>query len=125
MWLNSAALAVAILAVYFGSLALGESTAGARTAAWATWLLGHILLALNLKQERVPLLKQGLLANRFGAGWLVGMVLLVLVMTLVPFVQSVVQTTALTGAQWAMVVAGALLGSAWLEVRKWGERGRR
>jgi P-type Ca2+ transporter type 2C len=121
---NMAGPAAAILAVYFGSLAIGVGVAGARTAAWATWLLGHIVLALNLKQERVPLLEQGLLSNRFGAGWLAGMIALVLAMTLIPAVRTVLNTTPLTGAQWAMLVVGAVLASGWIEVRKWVCRGR-
>ncbi len=121
---NMAGLVVAILAVYFGSLGMGLGVDSARTAAWATWLLGHIVLALNLKQERVPLLEQGLFSNRFAAGWLAGMIALVLAMTLIPAVGDVLDTTPLTAAQWAMVVGGAMLASGWIEVRKWVRRGR-
>jgi Ca2+-transporting ATPase len=116
---NSLGLVVAILAVYFGSLAWGYGVDSARTAAFATWLLGHIVLAMNLKQRRTPLLRQGLLANRFALGWLVGMILLVLAMTLLEPVRSVLHTTALSGRQWLVVVAGALLASGWMEVAKW------
>ncbi|MHB9031880.1 MAG: HAD-IC family P-type ATPase [Anaerolineae bacterium] len=116
---NLAGPAVAILAVYGLSLALGYNLASARTAAFAAWLLGHIVLALNLKQRRTPLLKQGRLSNRFGFGWLLGMLALVLAMSLVPFVQQVLQTTGLSLTQWLLVAEGALLGGMWLEVRKW------
>jgi P-type Ca2+ transporter type 2C len=116
---NAAGLVIAILAVYFGSRALGYGLDSARTAAFATWLLGHIVLAMNLKQRRRPLLRQGLLANRFAAGWLLGMVALVLVMTLAAPVRAVLKTTPLSGLQWLGVVAGALLASGWMEVRKW------
>ena len=92
---NMAGLTIVILAVYFGSLGLGYRVEAARTAVYATWLLGHVILAMNLKQEQTPLLKQGLLSNRFAAGWLAGMIGLVLAMTLVPAVQSVLQTTSL------------------------------
>jgi Ca2+-transporting ATPase len=116
---NMLGLTAAILAAYLGSLALGYGVDGARTAAFATWLLGHILLAMNLKQEKLPLLEQGLLSNRFAAGWLAGMVALVLAMTHVPVAQSALGTTALSGLQWATVVAGAVLGSTWIELAKW------
>jgi len=108
--------ATAILAAYFGSLALGQSIPSARTAAFATWLLGHIVLALTLKQERVSLFERGLLANRFGAGWLAGMVALVVAMVTVPFVREALETTRLSGAQWALVAVGAVIGGGWLEV---------
>lgn len=107
--------AAAILTAYFVSLGLGHDVASARTAAFAAWLLGHIVLALTLKQERASLLERGLLANRFGAGWLAGMVALVAAMVTVPFFQEGLQTTALSGAQWALVVGGALVGGGWLE----------
>jgi Ca2+-transporting ATPase len=115
---NSAGLVIAILAIYFGSLALGYGLDSARTAAFATWLLGHIVLALNLKQRHRPLLQQGLLANRFALGWLLGMIALVLGMTLVAPVRSLFKTTPLSGIQWLAVVTGSVAASGWLEFLK-------
>jgi len=115
---NMAGLTVAILAVYLGSFASGYGVDNARTAAFATWLLGHIILAMNLKQESLPLRIQGLLSNRFAAGWLSGMVVLVVAMTSIPTVQAVLNTTALSGRQWLAVVAGAILASSWIELTK-------
>jgi Ca2+-transporting ATPase len=39
------------------------------------------MLALNLKQEKLPLIRQGIFSNRFATGWLVGMIALSLAMT--------------------------------------------
>ncbi|MFN2130214.1 MAG: cation-translocating P-type ATPase [Anaerolineae bacterium] len=122
---NAVGLIVAIMAVYFGSLAAGYGLDSARTAAFATWLLGHILLAMNLKQTTTPLLRQGLLSNRFAAGWLAGMVALVLAMTFAGPVRAALQTTPLTGLQWLGVVGGALLASGWIEGWKWIRLSRR
>ena len=47
------------------------------------------------------------------------MVVFVLAMAFVPFVQSILETTTLSGLQWIAVVAGAVLASAWMEVVKW------
>ena len=116
---NMAGLTFAILAVYFGTLALKFPSDTARTAAFATWLLGHIILAMNLKQEQRPLFKQGLFSNTFAVLWLVGMIGFVLAMTQWPFAQSLLGTTGLNNTQWAMVVVGALLASMWMEVVKW------
>lgn len=121
---NMAGLTAVILLVYFGSFALGYDTSQARTAVFATWLLGHVLLAMNLKQTQRSLLEQGLLSNKFAAGWLLGMIALVLAMTSLTPVRTLLNTTALSGAQWAMVVVGAILASGWIEVRKWVRRPR-
>jgi Ca2+-transporting ATPase len=107
-----------ILAAFFLSLAWGHTLAEARTASFTTWLLGHIVLALTLKQERTSLLRRGLLANRFAAGWLAGMVAPVLAMVTVPVVRQAHQTTSLSAAQWAIVLAGAAVGGGWLELLK-------
>jgi P-type Ca2+ transporter type 2C len=116
---NMVGLSLTILVVYFGSLSIGYSLDSARTAAFATWLLGHIVLAMILKQEKTPLLKQGLFSNRFAIGWLFGMIAFVFAMTLIPFVQAIVKTTNLSALQWGMVVGGALIASIWIEIGKW------
>ncbi len=116
---NMFGLTIAILAVYFGSLALGFEVESARTAAFSTWLLGHIILAMNLKQEKTPLFKQGLFSNTFAVAWLLGMIAFVVAMTHWPFAQGVLGTTGLSGLQWGMVIGGALLASMWMEVVKW------
>lgn len=56
-----------ILALHLGSLAPGYDVARARAAACDIWLLGHIILAMNPEQGKVPLPTQGLLASRFAA----------------------------------------------------------
>ncbi len=115
---NMIGLVTAILVVYFASFAFGYDLTSARTAAFSTWLLGHIMLALNVKQIQKPLLKQGLLVNRFGAVWLAGMLALVLIMTLVPAMHSVLNTTFLNPVQWVLVISGSIIASSWIEVLK-------
>jgi len=116
---NMAGLTLVILAVYFGSLVLGFTVPNARTAAFSTWLLGHIVLAMNLKQEKTPLFKQGLFSNKFALGWLVGMILFVLLMTQWELARSVLGTRELSTLQWVMVVGGSLIASMWMEAVKW------
>ena len=121
---NMAGLTLVILAVYFGSLILGSDVPNARTAAFSTWLLGHIVLAMNLKQEKTPLFKQGLFSNKFAVGWLAGMILFVLLMTQWPLAKTVLGTTGLNSLQWLMVVVGSLVASIWMEVVKWVRYGK-
>ncbi len=116
---NTAGLAIAILVVYLSLIFSGAPLATARTAAFSTWLLGHIVLALNLKQEKTPLLKQGLLSNKFAIGWLIGMIMLIIGMTQWGWLQMVLGTTDLRMVHWLMIVAGAIAASSWMEVVKW------
>lgn len=113
---NMLGLTIGILGVFFGSLSLGYDITTAQTAAFATWLLGHVLLALIVKQNQTPLLKFGILTNRIGAGWLAGMVVMVLAMTLVPSLYAILNTTFLPPVLWVMVIGGAILASGWIEI---------
>jgi len=115
---NMAGLTTAILVVYFSSFALGYDLTSIRTATFATWLLGHVLLALNVKQTKTPLIKQGILVNRFGAGWLAGMIAIILAITFVHSAYFLLNTTYLEPVQWALVIIGAVLSSGWMEVLK-------
>ncbi len=116
---NSAALTVGILLMYL-SLYLGTGEVVlSRTAALVTWLLGHILLALNLKQEKTPLLKQGFFSNRFGAFWLLSMIALAALITNVPFVFPFLDTTSLPLEVWLQVLMIVLASTFWLEALKW------
>jgi len=46
-------------------------------------------------------------------------VLFVLVLTFVPGVQMFIKTTPLSGGTWVLVIAAALTGTPWIEVKKW------
>jgi Ca2+-transporting ATPase len=95
------------------------SLVGARTAAFVTWLLGHVLLALNMRSEREPLFQLGLFSNRLMVIWGAATVAFVLLVTCVPGVQAAVKTVALSGREWALAVGSALAGTFWTEIRKW------
>ena len=90
----------------------------AQSAAFVTWLLGHIMLALNLKQEKLPLLKQGLFSNRFGILWLAGMVVLSLVITTVPFIRPYLHTSPLSSKVWLVILAVVFSSTWWIEASK-------
>ena len=107
------------LFVYYGT---GDITL-AQTTAFVAWLLGHILLALNLKQEKMPLLKQGLFSNRFGAAWLFGMIVLALAITFIAPFHAYMKTSALTPQLWAAIAATIFVSTFWIEAVKWMKKG--
>jgi Ca2+-transporting ATPase len=115
---NGFGLAAGILAVYLLLYYQTGNVVLAQTAAFATWLLGHILLALNLKQEKLPLIKQGLFSNRFGTFWLLGMSVLTILMTNVPAVFPYVKTTSLPILAWMEVLLIVSASTFWIEIKK-------
>jgi len=115
---NGIALAVGITALYMTVYFQTGNLALAQTTAFVAWLLGHILLALNLKQEKLSLFRQGLFSNRFGAFWLVGMLAFSLVITLVPTLHTYLNTAPLTLGLWMAIAAVAILSTFWIEIGK-------
>jgi Ca2+-transporting ATPase len=108
------AVSVAYLHTWYGS----GDPARAQTAAFMTWLLGHVLLALNMRSDREPLVKIGLLSNRLMTVWAAATVAFVMVTALIPGVRTLVKTAPLSGAEWGMIVGLAVVGTCWLEVWK-------
>lgn len=115
---NGFALAIGILVIYLSLYFQTGDVVLAQTAALVTWLLGHILLALNLKQDKTPLLKQGILSNRFGALWLLGMSALAILMTTVPPLFPYLKTTYLPLSVWAEILLIIYTSTFWIEFRK-------
>lgn len=111
-------LVLGIISIYFWLYYQTGDVVLAQTAAFSTWLLGHILLALNLKQEKLPLSKEGLLSNRFGVIWLVGMICMTAIVTNVPFIFPYLKTTPLPPFLWLAILATILVTTFWIEIRK-------
>jgi Ca2+-transporting ATPase len=110
----SAAVLVSYLATWYGTHDLTK----AQTMAFATWLLGHIFLALNLRSEREPLVRLGLFSNRLMVVWSAATLSLLLIATLVPGVQGAFKVASLSAAEWLLAFAAAMIGTFWIEVSK-------
>jgi Ca2+-transporting ATPase len=95
----------------------------AQTVAFATWMLGHILLALNLRSDKEPLSKLGVLSNKVMVLWAVIVVATLLIATNVPGVAVSLKITGLTSADWAIVVVAAFAATFWMELKKMLQRG--
>ncbi len=90
----------------------------AQTAAFSTWLLGHICLALNMKQRELPLLKQGIFSNRFASLWLAGMIVLTTAMTNIPTLFPYLKTTFLPLWVWEIILIVVIATTFWIEIKK-------
>ncbi len=119
IFLSASGLFLAVSAAYLATYYSGAGLAVAQTVAFVTWLLGHVFLALNLRSEQEPLLRLGVLTNRLMVIWGAAAILFALFASFTPGVQSVLRTAPLDASQWALAILLALLGTFWIEVRKW------
>lgn len=112
-------LLVAVAAVYLIIWQQsGHDLAQARTAAFVTWLVGHVLLAFNLRVERGAALGISLLANRLMPLWGAVTLVFVVVATALPAARALFDTVALGPGAWLLVVAAAVAGTCWIEARR-------
>lgn len=114
---NGLPLTVGIIFLYLRSYQKYDITT-AQTTALVAWLLGHILLALNLKQEQKPLIIQGISANYFGFFWLCAMVALSLIITSVPLLYPYTKTTWLSIYLWIEIIIVVCIATLWIEIVK-------
>jgi Ca2+-transporting ATPase len=108
------AVSVSYLTTWYHTHYLTE----AQTMAFATWLLGHVFLALNLRSEREPLLRLGFFSNRLMVIWAAATFGLLLFATLVPGVQGFFKVVALSPSEWLLAIGAALIGTFWIEAKK-------
>jgi len=118
IFVNGIGLAAGITALYIFLYFQTGNVVLSQTAVFSTWLLGHICLALNLKQRWLPLMKQGLFSNRFASLWLAGMIILTIIMTNVPFVFLYLKTTYLSFKIWEIILIVIIVTTFWIEIRK-------
>jgi P-type Ca2+ transporter type 2C len=90
----------------------------AQTMAFATWMVGHIFLALNLRSEKEPLVKLGLLSNRLMLLWALVVAATLLVGTSVPFVHESLRITSLSLGNWVTVLGVSFVATFWMELKK-------
>ena len=118
IFVSAAGLFAAVCGVYLATWHGGAGLVAAQTMAFATWLLGHVFLALNSRTEREPLFRVGLFSNWIMLVWALATAALLLVATLSPTAQRLIKLTSLHPAQWALAVGAALAGTFWMEGRK-------
>lgn len=121
---GGASLAAAVLVGYVltsrgSGIVSSDTPSVARTAAFATWLLGHIVLAAHMRAEREPLLLGGVRLTLPFAAWAASAVTLAVAGPYVPFVARRLGLMPLDARTWLMVTVAALVLPSWWEVWKW------
>jgi Ca2+-transporting ATPase len=115
---GAVSLFLAVSVVYFFSLCLGRSALEAQTMAFGTWMICHVLLALNMRTEREPLASIGFLSNRLMVLWASAAFVSLLAAVYVPWLQGALRTTSLSGPDWALMIFASFVASFWMELKK-------
>jgi len=109
-----AAVSVSYLFTYYQT----QNLLQAQTMAFATWMVGHIFLALNFRSEKEPLIKLGLLSNKVMLLWALVVAVTLLVGTNLPFVNAALRITSLSLSDWALVLGVSFGATFWMELKK-------
>ena len=116
--MSAVGLFAAVSAVYLYAWYRGTDQVLAQTTAFAAWMIGHVLLAFNLRSEHQPISQLGLGSNRLMLAWGGGVAAFLILISLIPGIGHLVKITTLTASQWGMILAATLIGTFWIEVHK-------
>jgi len=118
LFLGALSLSMAVTASFLFAWYTTSDITYARTIAFATWMFGHIFLALNFRSEREPLIKEGLLSNKVMVLWALLVSVTLIVGTSLPPVQSALQITSLHLGDWPLIIALSFAATFWMELEK-------
>ena len=118
LFIGALSLFAAVSTSYLYTWYQTQNIAQAQTMAFATWMLGHIFLALNFRSEKEPLIKLGLFSNKIMILWALVVVATLLLGTSLPFVHNSLKITNLSLSDWALVVGVSFVATFWMELKK-------
>jgi len=94
------------------------STVVAQTTAFTTWIFTHIFLAFNMRSDKEPVLRLGLLSNKPMVIWAVSAIIVAVLVVTISVFHPALKLTFLTFGQWALAIGVAFISTLWMEVRK-------
>ena len=115
---SSLGLFAAVTTVYLFTWYGTRDQLTSQTVAFFAWLIGHVLLAFNMRSERQPILQLGLGSNRMMLIWGGAVAVFLVLISLIPGAQQLMKITTLTAAQWGMILGATFIGTFWLELGK-------
>jgi Ca2+-transporting ATPase len=118
LFLGAFSLFIAVTATFLFAWYTTSDMTYTRTVALATWMFGHIFLALNFRSEQEPLIREGLLSNKVMLLWALLAFVTLLLGTSLPFIQASLQITSLRLQDWALVIAVSFAATFWMELQK-------
>jgi P-type Ca2+ transporter type 2C len=115
---SSLGLFAAVTAVYLFTWYGTQDQLTSQTVAFFAWLIGHVLLAFNMRSERQPILQLGLGRNRMMLIWGGAVAVFLILISLIPGGQRLMKITSLSATQWGMILVATSIGTFWLEFGK-------
>ncbi|NLI92763.1 MAG: cation-transporting P-type ATPase [Peptococcaceae bacterium] len=111
-------LSSAVLAVYLYSWFNSGDLGYSQTMAFGTWLLGHVVLALHMRTNRVPLLKVGFFTNRSFNLWMIGVVVFLTTAIKADFLQQYLKLTSVGFTNLLISFVAIVTLMSWIEMKK-------
>ena len=118
LFLGALSLFVAVTATFLFSWYTTSDITYARTIAFATWMFGHVFLALNFRSEHEPLIKEGLLSNKVMLLWALLVSVTLIIGTSLPSIQAALQITSLHLGDWPLIIIVTFAATFWMELEK-------
>jgi Ca2+-transporting ATPase len=115
---SSLGLFAAVTILYLLTWYSTQNQVTSQTVAFFSWLVGHVLLAFNMRSDRQPLFQLGLASNRMMLIWAGTVALFLILVSLIPGAQHLMRVTTLSTLQWALILAATIIGTFWLEIKK-------
>lgn len=116
---GSLAVAVIVAYLWFFQREGGIDVRHAQTVAFATWMIGHVMLAFMMRSLREPVIHRGLFSNKAMWTWALSAAGFLAAAFWVPGLREALHLTPIHSQEWIVVIASAVLVPIWMEVGKW------
>ncbi len=116
IYLGALSLITSVLTIYLFYTVQGLPQA--KSMAFATWMVCHVFLAFNMRTERDPISKLGLLSNVMIYVWAILAMVVLLLIIYVPPLQMVFKLTSLNALDWIIILLVSFATTFWMEIVK-------
>jgi Ca2+-transporting ATPase len=115
---SSLGLFAAVTGLYLFTWYSTRDLVTSQTIAFFAWLIGHVLLAFNMRSQRQPVYQMGITSNRMMVLWAIAIGAFLALISLIPQARQVMKVDLLPGWQWGMILVATFIGTFWLEIKK-------
>ena len=110
-------LALTIMIVYIYLYYNGDPMF-ASTMAFVTWLIGHLVLAYNMRTNRVPLIKSPIFKNQSFNLWVGGIIVFIILIFNIDFLSQYLMLSSIQFIDVLKIIGISIIIMAWMEIKK-------